>query len=133
MTLKSGTRFEGLKMRKDVNQDDETERTETTKSPNRKAKDKGEDKPKYTPPKPYKPPIPFPQRLTKAKLDREIFSRAGVMVTSPSSDPSPAPSWVQIASSLNNRPILYPSCDPSTFERLQVTVTDAVRVNPESR
>ncbi|XP_050916059.1 uncharacterized protein LOC127131167 [Lathyrus oleraceus] len=35
-------------------------------------KDKGEDKDKvYVPPSPYKPPIPYPQRLKQTKIDNQ--------------------------------------------------------------
>ena len=34
--------------------------------------DNGKEEPKYIPRKPYMPPIPFPQRLAKAKLDKRF-------------------------------------------------------------
>ncbi|XP_050890640.1 uncharacterized protein LOC127096061 [Lathyrus oleraceus] len=49
---------------------DEVDEVERQKD--QKVKDKGEDKDKvYVPPSPYKPPIPFPQRLKQTKIDNQ--------------------------------------------------------------
>ncbi|XP_050919232.1 uncharacterized protein LOC127136752 [Lathyrus oleraceus] len=56
--------------KKNVVSIDEVEEVERQKD--QKVKDKGEDKDKvYVPPTPYKPPIPFPQRLKQTKIDNQ--------------------------------------------------------------
>ncbi|XP_050918899.1 uncharacterized protein LOC127136382 [Lathyrus oleraceus] len=45
---------------------------EVERQKDQKMKDKGEDKDKvYVPPSPYKPPIPYPQRLKQKKIDNQ--------------------------------------------------------------
>ncbi|XP_050914922.1 uncharacterized protein LOC127129847 [Lathyrus oleraceus] len=56
--------------KKNVVSIDEVEEVERQKD--QKVKDKGEDKDTvYVPPSPYKPPIPFPQRLKQTKIDNQ--------------------------------------------------------------
>jgi hypothetical protein len=43
---------------------------EVERQKDQEVKDKGEDK-VYVPPSPYKPPIPYPQRLKQTKIDNQ--------------------------------------------------------------
>ncbi|XP_039118394.1 uncharacterized protein LOC120254339 [Dioscorea cayenensis subsp. rotundata] len=72
MTLRSGTQLEDQKIMKDINQVIETKITDKAKPPCAEIEDKEKEEYKYIASKPYMPPISFPQRLAKAKMDKQF-------------------------------------------------------------
>ncbi|XP_039128971.1 uncharacterized protein LOC120265134 [Dioscorea cayenensis subsp. rotundata] len=55
-----------------VNPAEENDTQQQTAEHNNGDAEKVDETPRYIPPKPYIPPVPFPQRLAKAKLDKQF-------------------------------------------------------------
>ncbi|XP_039134169.1 uncharacterized protein LOC120271547 [Dioscorea cayenensis subsp. rotundata] len=78
ITLRSGKQLEDPKSKQaeneniGVNPSEKNDIQQQTTEYNCRDAEKVDDAPRYTPPKPYIPPVPFPQRLAKAKLDKQF-------------------------------------------------------------
>ncbi|XP_057989161.1 uncharacterized protein LOC110632970 [Hevea brasiliensis] len=66
-------KVEEEKKKKDKENNESTSsHDEVNEEANKKKKVKKEEEEKYVPPPPYKPPLPYPQRFQKAKLDKQF-------------------------------------------------------------
>ena len=74
VSLRSGKKLEDSKEKREYDEDKGGEEKEkgTTETQTLETEETNEQVSKYVPPKPYQPPVPFPQRLAKAKLDKQF-------------------------------------------------------------